>query len=95
MLQLPNCNELVEVESWMASEINQQVKLPKLDVNQQTEVYTMLVNYKSVFSSGETDIGHAAVTEHHIKLTNDTPIFQRPRRFPYRVADEIERQCQE
>ena len=95
VLQLPNCDELVEVESWTASEINQQVKLPELDVSQQTEVYTMLANYKSVSSSGETDIGYAAVTEHHIKLTNDTPIFQRPHRFLYPVADEIEHQCQE
>ena len=65
MLQLPNCDELVEVESWTAGEINQQVKLPKLEISQQTEVYTMLTKYKSVFSSGETDIGHAAVTEYH------------------------------
>jgi hypothetical protein len=51
--------------------------------------------YKSVFSSGDMDIGLACVTEHKIKLTDETPIFQRPCCFPLPVADKIERQCQE
>ena len=55
----------------------------------------MLQKYKHVFSSGDGDVGLANVTEHTINLTNDTPIYQRPRRFPPPIADEIERQCQE
>jgi hypothetical protein len=76
-------------------DLKSQVSLPDLDLDQQAAVFSMLNNYKSVFSSGDLDIGLASVTEHQIKLTDETPIFQRPRRFPQPVADEIERQCQE
>jgi hypothetical protein len=69
--------------------------LHELDDTQQDIVYAMLGNFKPVFSAGDTDIGLANVTQHKIKLMNDIPIFQRPRRFPQPVADEIERQCQE
>lgn len=55
----------------------------------------MMQQFKSVFSSGESDIGHASVTNHKIRLTDQTPIYQRPRRFPRPINDEIERQCQE
>jgi hypothetical protein len=48
-----------------------------------------------VFSTGDTDVGLAGVTKHQIRLTNETPIYQRPRRFPQPIADEIERQCKE
>ena len=71
------------------------VQLPDLELEQQTAVLTMLQKYKHVFSSGDRDVGLANVTEHTMNLTNDTPIYQRPRRFPPPIADEIERQCQE
>ena len=71
------------------------VSLPELDVNRQAEVLTMLEKYKPVFSASDKDVGLASVTSHVIRLTDDTPIFQRPRRFPQPIAEEIERQCQE
>jgi hypothetical protein len=83
------------VESWTAETLMEQVKLPELSSDQQAEVFSVLLQNKTVFSSGDDDIGHASVTKHNIKLTNDTPIFQRPRRLPQPISDEIERQCQE
>lgn len=72
-----------------------QVNLSELTDVQQAEVLAVMVQNSTVFSSGDCDIGHASVTQHHIKLSDETPIFQRPRRFPQPVSDEIERQCQE
>ena len=72
-----------------------QVTLSELNAQEQTQVFTLLNKYKSVFSKNEYDVGHANVTEHVIRLSDETPIYQRPRRFPPPVANEIERQCQE
>ena len=49
----------------------------------------------SVFRKSDADIGLAAVAQHRITLTDQTPIYQRPRRFPPPITDEIERQCKE
>lgn len=96
MLQLPE-GELDEQNftSWTDHDIRNKILLPELTLDQQTEVFTVIQQYKSVFSTGEHDIGHASVTKHRIRLTDDTPIYQRPRRFPKPINDEIERQCQE
>lgn len=71
------------------------VELPEISLQQQTDVYGMLGEYKAVFSTGDTDINRANFTEHRIRLRDDTPIYQRPRRFPPPIAEEIERQCGE
>jgi hypothetical protein len=71
------------------------IKLPGLSTLEQTEVFSMLSNVETVFGRGDGDVGHANVTEHVIRLSNDTPIYQRPRRFSPPMANEIERQCQE
>ena len=72
-----------------------QIKLPNLTLQQQTEVFKVLNAAKPVFSCGDYDVGQANVTEHTIRLSNDTPIYQRPRRFPSPIMNEIEKQCQE
>lgn len=40
-------------------------------------------------------MNEAAFREHHIELYDDTPIRQKPRRFPEPVVDEVEQQCTE
>ena len=47
------------------------------------------------FSMGDTEFGRLEVEKHHIELLDDTPIYQKPRRFPEHVSSEIERQCRE
>ena len=64
--------------------------------NEQKEsIYTMLLKAKFALSSNDEDIGKAKVTPHKIVLTNNTPIWQKPRRFSDPVNEEIERQCKQ
>ena len=58
-------------------------------------MYSMLEPISSVMSVSDSDIGHAIVTQHSMKLSNDTPTYQRPRRYLPPITDEIERQRQE
>ena len=46
-------------------------------------------------SRGDNDIGKAAVAPHHIELTKNTPIWQKPRTFADPLNAEIEAQCRE
>ena len=78
-----------------AVDLMKEVPLLHLSEEQRRDIYAMLREHVKVFSCSDQDIGRAAVTEHQIKLTEDTPIYQRPRRFPPPVASEIENQCQE
>ena len=66
-----------------------------LDVDQRLEVSNMLMDdqWREVFSSNAKEIGRLTVGSHRIELLDETPIYQKPRRFPERV--EIEKQCQE
>ena len=63
--------------------------------SEKRRVMRMLENQKEVFSSGDSDIGRAALTAHKIELYDQTPIRQRPRRLPDPVAQAVEDQCQE
>ena len=71
------------------------VNLAHLSHPQRVKVLDMIKCHGRVFSAGESDIGRASVTEHQIILNDDTPIYQRPRRFPQPINDEIDRQCRE
>ena len=95
VLQLPSIDDEEEhgkLES--CDEVISKIKLPDLAPEKQSRISLMCKDHVDVFSRGDFDVGAATVTEHHIKLTDETPIYQRPRRFPRPVADEIERQVQ-
>lgn len=66
-----------------------------LSPEERLRVGNLLRKHQGVISTGDNDIGLACVTAHKIELYDNTPIFQRPRRFPGPIAEEIERQCQE
>ena len=100
--RIGSINTVVEMdeddESEVCASASEDKPLPSLDhlsAEYITQVRKMLNVHKSVFSIDETDIGLAGVTEHKIVLSDDTPIYQRPRRFPQPVNEEIERQCLE
>lgn len=76
-------------------QLQEKIALPELTIDEQCTVQNMLKQYKSVFSMGDADVGQANVTEHKIKLYDSSPIYQRPRRFPQPITEEIERQCHE
>jgi len=87
-----DCNES-PCESRFDSEIERLLDLSDLSDEHKKLALKSLHKFRKVFSSGESDVGLANVTPHKIKLTSDTPIFQRPRRFPPPVTDEVEHHC--
>lgn len=88
-----------EVEVALANEIYidllSGINLSHLSTDKQTEVKELLTQHMAAISMGDHDVGQAGVTRHKIELYDDTPIRQKPRRFPEPVAREIERQCEE
>lgn len=93
--QLPHEESVSQSNELTNDNFKNRIALPELSIKQQTEVFNVLSKYKTVFSTGDNDVGLASVTSHTIKLTDETPIYQRPRRFPQPITEEIERQCQE
>ena len=94
ILELPDdgmsaeCNELLP-------NITSSIELTKLSDIEKDRVFKMIQSHSGVLSSSENDIGCARVTEHAIKLYDDTPIYHRPRRLPPPISQEIESQCQQ
>ena len=87
----PGDEQSGEVEgSW-----DKHVDLRHLSESDRAVVLGKLGSCSGVFSENENDIGRACVTEHKIVLHDSVPIYQRPRRFPQPINDEIEKQCQE
>lgn len=84
------------VTDWTLERIKEEITLgSSLDQEQRQQVHQLLLEHSPVLSQGDTDIGIASVKEHKIKLYDNTPIRQKPRRFPDPIDDEVERQCQE
>ena len=66
-----------------------------LTIAEKEVVVHLLEEQKDVFSFCDEDIGQLGLTRHRIELLDDTPIYQKPRRFPEPVSEEIEAQCRE
>ena len=90
MVQLPNENEDKVTEEWTFSKAKSEFGLPLLDTDQQTIVHSLIFNFCKVLQSNSQHITSAHVTEHHIDLYRRTPIYQKPRRFPAPITDEID-----
>ena len=93
MVELPNTEtDDDNSQIWTLAKIKDEIKLPLLNCEQQDKVYQMI---HDVLQSDHRTIEPASVTKHHISLYEHTPIYQKPRRFPTPIANEIERQCSE
>lgn len=68
---------------------------PSLTTEEKQEVVALLEKYSDVFGAGKDDVGRGTIGSHSIKLYSYSPIYQRLRRFPEPVAEEIEKQCQQ
>ena len=66
--------------------------LPDLDEDQKLEAEAMLQSFKGLFDVNAR-LGRTTLAPHHIELTNPTPIYHRPRRFPDALAREIQEEC--
>ena len=84
-----------ESDVWTPDKIQSQINLTEVDPEQSARVISMIMHQSSALSCGDHDIGCAGVTKHRIELHDNTPIRQKPRRFPEPVINEIERQCDE
>ena len=88
--------EPIKDTSWTKDKLCKEIKLGS-DLNdvQKDEVLEMLMKMKNVLSEGDSDIGTANVEPHKIVMTQNTPVWQKPRNFSQPINDEIEEQCQE
>ena len=87
--------EVDDSKSWTGERLESEIDLGGLSVSEIASVRGMLFGRRTVFSTGDQDIGCASVTEHRIELNDYTPIRQRPRRFPEPVVEAIEEQCRQ
>ena len=67
----------------------------ELSTEQKEQLVEILMKHQKTLSEGDGDIGKAAITAHRIELYEESPISQKPRRFPEPVAEAIEEQCKE
>ena len=81
---------------WNRDTIEKELKLnTNLTVDQKNKIIDMLMNNVYVMSKGGGDIGCIKGTKFEIELNDSNPIYQRPRRFPRPIEEEIETQCQD
>ena len=76
----------------MKSELNIGTQLME---DEKDRIFSMLTKVRTALGKTDSDIGRAHVTPQTIELTNNTPIYQKPRRFAEPINSEIERQCKE
>lgn len=50
--------------------------------------------YDDVFSKSQYDLGCCSVAEHHIETTTENPIYNRPRRTPFKYKQELDKHMQ-
>ena len=79
--------------AWTLEELRDAVDLEHLPKAQREKFLAMLWNNVGAMSSSSEDIGRLNSTPHRIELHDDSPIYQRPRRFAAPIAEEIEHQC--
>ena len=78
----------VDIDIMLPSTLN-------LTPSERCQAFRMLQSQDTVFSVSDNNIGKMGVVEHRIELWDDTPIYQRPRRLPGPISQEIEAQCKE
>ena len=84
-------------EEWNLEKVKESIKVNHKNLNgeQKEQVYEMLLNCHTSLSKNSNDIGNALVTPHTIELTNETPIWQKPRTFAEPINQAIEEQCKD
>ena len=71
------------------------INFPNLNKQQKDKVKTILNSNSSVFSTGNNDVGFIKDSEMIIEVLDDTPIYQKPRRFPQPINEKIDQQVKE
>lgn len=68
-------------------------EIPGLTDDQRAQVDDVFKRHAAVFMQSDTDPLKSSMTAHKIELTDETPIYIRPRRHSPPVTAEVERQC--
>ena len=66
-----------------------------LDDSQKDQLYSLLVEFKDVFSDGLSDIGRTSLTSHQIDTGGQKPIKQQPRRLPLAKVEMAQKAIEE
>ena len=67
-----------------------QIKFGKeLSSSELDQVKELLIKWKHIFSTGDTDLGCTNKVKHHISLTNSEPFKERYRRIPPQLYHEV------
>ena len=83
-------------DGWTLEKLQQEVVLSDTLVDEEKDrIYDLLMRQHEVLSLGDDDVGLALKGEYRIELYNETPIYQKMRRFPEPVTRAIEEQCEE
>ena len=86
----------LQKSEWEYEKLIERIKLDEsLREGEKQRIYGMLWKRRGALSQGDEDFGTSKLPEFKIVLSDDTPIYQRPRHFPSPVANEIEEQCEE
>ena len=71
------------------------IELSNLTPEIKGKLETLICKWKSVFSTGPTDLGFTTLIEHEIHLTDDVPFRQPYRRIPPSMFDEVREHIRE
>ena len=66
--------------------------LDHLGDKERNELSRVLLQYRSVFSTGPMDIGTTGLVEHKIPTGTAHPVKQLPRRIPHTLKEEVDKQ---
>ncbi len=86
-----------EEQNKTAAEVLEQlgVSLQHLQPDIRGKLENMIIQWKSVFSTGHTDLGYTNLVEHEIKLNDETPFRDPYRRIPPCMFDEVKEHIRE
>ena len=83
-------------EEWTEDRLKAEIPLEhQLSEGEKEQVYKMLTEMNRSLSKNGSDIGLLNVTPQTIELTDETPIWQKPRIFSEPINAEVDRQCDE
>jgi hypothetical protein len=105
-LKLGEVSTIVEIEDdeieledkaiWTERDIGSKLDIgDEISEGQNRKACEMLVRVQNVFGKSKSEFSQANVIPHTIELTDNTPIWQNPRRFSEPITNEIEKQCDE
>lgn len=67
----------------------------RMSSEESEKIVNTLLSWKKVFAVHEFDLGHTNIEKHRIRLTDETPFKDRPRRIPPSMYDEIRKHLRE